>query len=292
MPEVKIRKHRLDASRLPLVEGRRLISGLVLAEPAEPISRVEGAGVAVTAKSAKIFKQRWDDLQFVDCDFTEILFIGLRLRSVVFDNCIFNGAGFWMSQVSETKFLSCSLVGTALGGVNIFPHRSTNTYTDVSFEGCDMREISCSSELYRRCQFNNCDLKNVDFGAARFIDCRFVGSLDGVMFRSEQDCKMGERNTMNGSDFKEADVSHCRFLNIDVSTDWFGENEDIIFLRNGPADWLMWLSKLSNPTSGVVWYAKEQARTAGTPCIVSRRSLTTDLAEHEVDLLQEIGKGN
>lgn len=74
--------------------------------------------------------------------------------------------------------------------------------------------------------------KNGRLFNARFINCKFFGVFSGIDFGRAHDVERdGDYGGIEGSDFTEATLDGCRFVNVDVSTMRFPARRHVVLLN-------------------------------------------------------------
>jgi hypothetical protein len=135
----------------------------------------------------------------------------------------------------------------------------------------------------------------VDFQGARFVNCEFRGPLRDVIFRREGVVSSrGPKNELEHCDFAAADVTLCKFIEINMRREWFGQRDDIIYLTHGPEDWRRWLERFVGDSRfpGLHILLKSVVD-CGTPAIASRKFLREcGFTDEEIDGLDEISNAS
>ncbi len=281
----------VEGMGLARVDGRLVISGLKAPAPV-PTGReltFQSLTLGFFSNVQHVKKARWSGLHFSRCDLSDVGFFKCSVENCVFERCKLKSTGFWESQITNCSFDRCNMQHAAFGGIDI-DRPKPNLYRDNSFSGCDMRWAAHSCEKYLRCEFRNCKLKTTDFHGAVFEDCRFEGKLDNLTFRASDDYRGVEKDRLLRTDFRDAELHHCQFLNIDIDPAWF-PTEDTIVLPRGPADWFEWGKLVDDGTAkGRRWFIDHVGKDLGTPAIESRKSLLETFTPEQVSKLEEIAQ--
>lgn len=279
----------LSGLGLPVFDGRILVDGMVAPQPmTKSIRRVAGLNLHLTQGDQFVRGKVWKGIHFRDCDLSSIGFFSQVIDNCVFERCKCRGIGFWKSSIEHTVFDTCELRDAALGGNDMVKPGPRNEYRSVTFRKCDMRNTGYTYELFEDCTFDHCRLDKVDFGGSVFRGCTFSGPLVDVTFNRENRLfKIGEPNVMENSDFSSADVTWCKFAGIPMRLEWFGSNDDLILLPDGPEDWRRWLGRFEgDPRFPGMGIFAETVLDCGTPAIANRSLLLEcGFTVAEIDLL-------
>ncbi len=169
------------------------------------------------------------DLSFADLEDTlweSCTFKDVIARSANLSNCVFSDSLF-----EDVDFTGANLFCSVLGG---FTGYETNTFRRVNFTRADLRQTVYRFPLFEGCDFSGAKFANVDFGASRFVRCRFVGKLKGAEFRGSWEMRyhLGQereyfdkrrimpadiKNKMLDVDFSHADLNGVTFWGVDLS---------------------------------------------------------------------------
>lgn len=201
---------------LPVNKGRVDLRGLVAPRPTVVGRHVtESAEVTKLGGLIEIRGAHWKGI-----DFSGARLGSLRLLDSTIEDCSFEGARcqdwrMWGTTVVKTSFRSADLRQAALGGVD---NGKRNSFREVDFTKADLRQTVYVSCDMIGCTFVDCKLSKVDFQGTVFVNCRFEGELDEVLFYRQ--AFRGEAfpgNEMKGVDLRRAKLRHVEFRGLNMS---------------------------------------------------------------------------
>jgi uncharacterized protein YjbI with pentapeptide repeats len=183
---------------------------------------------AATTASSSVFG-KWQVDQLVGLpEFREIKLEGvdlsgsqldhLRMFTSVIRDCRFDGASLrdarmWAVDVDDTSFEGTDLRDSALGATL---NGRWNTFRRARFVDADLRGPAAPAATFDRCDFSGARMKRVEY-ESDFIDCRFAGRLDEVIFRSKSliGGRSGTRR-FERVDFADAEFHWVEFRGFDL----------------------------------------------------------------------------
>jgi uncharacterized protein YjbI with pentapeptide repeats len=108
-----------------------------------------------------------------------------------------------------------------------------NSFKGVDFSNADLRQTVYVSADMADCTFADGKLSNVDFQGTVFVNCRFQGQLNDVLFHRY--AFRGEAfppNEMKGVDFSRAKLRHVEFRGLHMATATWPQDDDHILLND------------------------------------------------------------
>jgi uncharacterized protein YjbI with pentapeptide repeats len=163
---------------------------------------------------------------------------GMRLIGGLIENCRFNEAEFkdvrvWATTFRDSSFITADMRKSVLGGVH---DGVRNSFRGIDFSYADLSGTIYEAAEFERCVFVNCTMKKIDFQSSSFVDCRFEGELDDVIFyRQGFNGEHFPPNEMINVDFSKAILRHVGFRRLNLDRVQFPENSNHIVIKNfGP----------------------------------------------------------
>ncbi len=110
----------------------------------------------VTYSEKETKKREFDTCSFVNCNFSNAVFISNKFTDCVFTNCNLSMAKFSHSQLNNVTFKDCKLLGVNFS-------ECTDFLFSVKFDGCILDYCSFVKKKMHKTPFLNSSMKNVDF---------------------------------------------------------------------------------------------------------------------------------
>jgi uncharacterized protein YjbI with pentapeptide repeats len=139
------------------------------------------------------------------------------IRDCRFEGARLRGMKLWAVDVQSVSFRAADLRDTVLGATL---DGRWNTFERVEFTNADLRGTITPEASFRGCDFSGARLDKVEF-QSDFVDCRFGGPLDGVIFHSRSWPMPGARpgtRTFENVDFGDAEFHWVEFRGFDLDT--------------------------------------------------------------------------
>jgi uncharacterized protein YjbI with pentapeptide repeats len=176
------------------IRDARLTGGDLSSQPL-PQSRMFSSVVEKVSFSEAVFSAaRWDDVQFLSCDFSNCVFHALEARRV--------------------EFIDCRMTGVKASGC---------TLHDVLFEGCDLKYAVLREASLATCEFTSTQMGDADLAAVRAENCLFRQcSLSGAdLSRSVwRECDLRgaaiERIIIDGAGLKTCTITASQAIELAV----------------------------------------------------------------------------
>jgi uncharacterized protein YjbI with pentapeptide repeats len=219
--------------------GRVDFRGFRLPQPASK-GRLDFHGADV----GLIERIEYKRLSFKSCDFSHADLSDVMWKKCSFEDCLFEktrmvSSSFWDCSISNCTFRECDLTDVVLGGrVGL----SSGGITDVEFHDGKFVGVVFSFPRIERCLFD-CDIVDVDFDGSQFVDCKFTGKLDIVVFRRKYNplatdtigiALMAPENKMKRVDFSCANLHDVDFRSgVDLGDCAFPEMPGVFLILDG-----------------------------------------------------------
>ncbi len=219
-----------------------------------------------------------------------------------FTNCRFDGADCRRLVLGTTTFTDCTFVRTdlresALG--RVLYSGLCNSFVGCTFSRARMSNLWLEAARFEGCSFDRCDLDSTDFGQSSFIDCRFIGRVEGVMFWRRDPRLESLRETCGpvpDAEYRNLDLSQSvfsgEFRNLDrLQGIYWPKDPDLMILGDyarALEEVLEFLKTCPARHEGPRFYFEQLRKTAGTFGILHRRDVEGlrdslgDLAMEEV----------
>lgn len=143
----------------------------------------------------KYIKQVVESLQFRNAVFENIDFSysdlqHIKLYNCRFLNCIFNhvNAEQWVCINCDFENIVFKNTRLSYSLLNIRSGKFSGTFQNVQFINSQLNETRFSFPIFNNCLFDNCNLYAADFDGSRFINTKFIGTVNNPLFRKHS-CK-------------------------------------------------------------------------------------------------------
>ncbi len=196
----------------------------------------------------------------------------------------FRKARFDRFELAGCKFDRCDFRGMRLGRrfAPLFAALPRSVFHGCYFDGADLRRFHFGQSRFERCTFDDALLARCVVDDAEFLECRFAGQLDGVVFRGRPTAPRPldpprERNEFRGNDFRDAELGVVAFVaGIDMDAQRWPADEMHIRvdrfhrrLAKARAEILMWYPRDRTPALAMI--AELATRWRDQEVVVARR---------------------
>jgi hypothetical protein len=147
---------------------------------------------------------------------------GINFDGATFEDVDFSGLTVDRVFIRGCTFVRCDFSRSVLrvGGLSVPP---PSVYLDCRFNGSDLRQVNPGYGRFERCSFERTRIDGWLSWSAWFVDCRFVGRIQGAEFwGSAPDYETSREsgspafpdppNEFRGNDFRAADLQDVEFL--------------------------------------------------------------------------------
>jgi hypothetical protein len=157
-------------------------------------------------------------------------FKGATLRGVSFA-----GAKIDYFSATSSRFIECDFQGALFGGGRLSENKQT-VYERCIFGDLDRSDLQPHTARFLACAFGN--LKDWFCNRTEFVDCRFTGSLEKVVFYGRTLEDVNIRPTRHQNEFKNNDFTRTSFIDsdfrmgIDIDAQIWPDDLPMVTIRN------------------------------------------------------------
>ena len=133
--------------------------------------------VDLITNSPEEFNEYMEEYASTGIDLSEVDFMNLELRDIVFTNVDFNSSSFSDSHLLNVKFVECDLTSTDFARANVTECEFTSTImngSDFSYavvDYCNFNESDLAGAIFQETDLTNSDLTlSLNLNACRFDD--------------------------------------------------------------------------------------------------------------------------
>ncbi len=186
----------------------------------------------------------------------------VKLDGVTAEGVDFGGRHFEYFATEGSRFVDCDFSRCRFEA-DYFDARRTSVFRGCRFDRSGLQHVRIGVSRFEACTFEEMKLRDWRVESAEFVDCRFSGRFDGVVFsavpqppfdRPERMIPWRTRNEFLGNDFSRADLRFPDFRwGIDLAANTWPSGPEYLYLER-------WQERLGRALAAVARWPEDDLR--------------------------------